>query len=275
MKSLFFLVATLSLPFFCMGQEKNIEYFLSNPNEIEKTIDKCDHVFLKALDSGDDKKIDAIMKSNVCKAASAARSEIRHSEWVKDMKEKEEERIEKERKFNNDKKQYADLLKSMSMKELEIQANTLAEDCGFSSSMGRNMSRKPECSAFFENLQHITTKLSSDSLKNLTYEEVKLSLEEKGCHKKEYLNQSYACYLEEAKLKESYKRTLNDLIKNKNKVTLHYNECVDNYKNIVAESGRRAGREYTKTDKCSLALDAVKKLKLLRPTQMNFEVKIK
>lgn len=267
MHVLFSSVALLPTLILGFGQEKSVDYFMDNQDEISVTLEKCETSLEYAVKAKDEERFKEVLESLECKHAQQARANIRQQQRIVEQKEREK----KAEKFDADKQKFSSYLKSLDLLELKKEAYRLANEC--SSTFAGGFKYSFECAAFSEQKKQIDRILIKDIVNTDSYSDIKTYVASDECSKNPF-NPSYVCVLNKAALKESYKKAVDELSKDKSLVSHSYNQCVDTYLKLRKEKGYKDARNAVKTDSCRVAKGAVKKLSLLKSTQMNFKTKI-
>lgn len=261
---------TLPVLIFGLGQEKNVEYFINNQDEIAVTLNECEHYLEYAAKAKDENRFKEILDAPECKSAQKAKANISHQKWLEEQKERED----KAKKFEAQKQGFSSYLKSLDLPELNKEAYRLADECGYTFAGRFNLTKHTfECSAFSEHKKEIDRILITDIINKDSYFDISAYVASDKCSDSTF-KPSYDCALKKDALNKSYEKAVNEYSKDRNLVSHTYNQCVDSYLRLKKEQGYKEARNVVKTDLCQVAKGAVKKLSLLKPTQMNFKTKI-
>ena len=248
------------------GKEKNVEYFLSNPNEIQITTQECKSSLEYALKAKDEKRFKEINSSPECKAAFDADRTIENEKRADRRKALEEKQAEDKRLFDKEVASNEKQLSSMSIEQLSGIVQKTIDHCG----SGYKAIKTPECVAFSNQKENIHKQLLNSVMTSYSYKSIE-DFATKECQEDRY---KFNCKLAQEAEDKLFNVAVEAFVDNTSLAIETYNLCVSLYtKTKNATNSRMKASQSVKTKECRAVREAISTLK--NESKFNFKFREK
>lgn len=237
------------------GQDKNVDFFMNNRDEIESTLSKCDASIEFAIKTKDEKRYKEVVDSLECKSAKNARYEIMR------LQKEEENRIRNEQEKLYDEKvgKFYDELMNYDADKLLSKVRELQESCKIGNV---HEEIRYQCDTFSRKKSYIKNRLTEVLNESFHYDEL-LEKESNNCSERDLYKPSVECGAIKAARDIAFKNQINAAKNNIESLKITYNSCVDRYQKAKKTSGHQAARNVGKEHECQIANYAAKELELV------------